>query len=313
MTGTGMLTDCAEGPLGLPYEIFKWALVAKVCGLQLFFVSVGAEPIRRCLTRLLIRSSLRVADYVCFRDGHSQAYMTEMGFRGSSVVSPDLAFSLPERILPRRRALGSRKPVIGHGFFDYEGRGVGGPDRKNLYADYIGKLSAFVSWLVGHGYPVRILIGDMRYDDPVRHDLRNSLDALGIRYDVSAILDEPIASATNLIDQIAGADIVVATRYHNVVLALMLHKPVISISYERKNESLMGDLGLSDYCQRIDRLDVARLKDQFLLVEQNANALATQIANGITGYRKALADQYTRLFKPERILRRASLSSHPCK
>ena len=30
--GTGFLTDAATGPFGWPYDIFKWSLLAKLCG-----------------------------------------------------------------------------------------------------------------------------------------------------------------------------------------------------------------------------------------------------------------------------------------
>jgi len=313
MTGTGMLTDCTEGPLGLPYEIFKWAVSAKLCRLRLLFVSVGVEPIRLCLTKLFIKTSLRLADYVCFRDHHSQDYMSTMGFQGESVVYPDLAFSLPEEVLPRRKTDTSPKRVVGVGLFDYEGSGNAGTVQKYVYGDYIRKLSEFVAWLVSRGHPVRVLIGDISYDDPVRDDLRISLSNMRIKYDECNITDEPVSSVANLLDQIATTDMVVATRYHHIVLALMCHKPVISISYERKNDALMGDLGLSDYCQHIDQLDVRRLSEQFVQLEENADTVQMQVERKTTEYRKALAEQYTTLFVPQGHSRRVPLTANCCK
>lgn len=224
--------------------------------------------------------------------------MLEMGFSGKSVVYPDLAFSLPEDSAPNCRMEVSRKPVVGVGLFDYEGRGALGAGRKHLYCDYIRKISAFVAYLVKRGHPVRILIGDMLYDNPVRDDLRTSLTAIGIEYNECDITDEPVSSVTNLLDQIATTDMVIATRYHNVVLALMLHKPVISISYEKKNDSLMGDLGLSDYCQRLDRFDLGRLKEQFVHLEKNAENLRMEIERKTGEYRGALVEQYSIIFTP---------------
>jgi polysaccharide pyruvyl transferase WcaK-like protein len=310
MTGTGMLTDCTEGPLGLPYQIFKWALSAKLCRLRLLFVSVGVEPIRLSLTTFFIKTSLRLADYVCFRDHHSQDYMSTMGFKGESVISPDLAFSLPEEVLPRRSTDSSQKRVVGVGLFDYEGGGSGGTVRKQQYRDYIEKLSAFVAWLVERGHPVRVLIGDMRYDNPVRNDLRTSLAAMGIKYEASDITDEPVSSVANVLDQIAATAMVVASRYHNLVFALMLKKPVISISYEAKNDSLMGEFGLSDYCQPIDRLDLGRLCEQFVQLEKNADTLKTQMERMTTEYRRALAEQYIHICASKRPFPSATLSSN---
>ena len=38
---------------------------------------------------------------------------------------------------------------------------------------------------------------------------------------------------------------VVATRYHNVICALKLAKPVVSVGYAAKNVAIMADMGLS--------------------------------------------------------------------
>ena len=39
--------------------------------------------------------------------------------------------------------------------------------------------------------------------------------------------------------QIAEVEVVVASRFHNVLLALLLGKPVVSIAYNQKNDALM--------------------------------------------------------------------------
>ena len=43
--GTGLLTDFSTNPLGGPYQLFKWSLIARLRGCKLLFVSVGAAPI----------------------------------------------------------------------------------------------------------------------------------------------------------------------------------------------------------------------------------------------------------------------------
>ena len=73
---------------------------------------------------------------------------------------------------------------------------------------------------------------------------------------------------------------VVATRYHNVVCALMLSKPTISIGYGEKNAVLMADMGLADYCQPVDHLDVGRLIEQFTDLESHAARLQQTITAG---------------------------------
>ena len=100
-----------------------------------------------------------------------------------------------------------------------------------------------------------------------------------------------------LLSQLAATDVVVVTRFHNVLLALFLNKPVISISFHHKCVSLMGAMGMSEYCQDINRLDVDRLIEQFCDLEKNAEKLRLLIKQKTEEFRKALDEQYTVIFK----------------
>ena len=139
MTGTGMLADCGEGILGWPYDLFKWTVAAKIFRLKVLFVSVGVEPILRRVTRWFITSSLRLADYVSYRDAQSLANMRGIGFKKCAFVFPDLAFSLPEAPAPPRRET-AEKPVVAVGLYDYRGRGRESEEALAAYRDYLEKL-----------------------------------------------------------------------------------------------------------------------------------------------------------------------------
>ena len=65
-------------------------------------------------------------------------------------------------------------------------------------------------------------------------------------YDEERILDQPALSVELLLPQIAETDIVLATRPHNVLLALVFNQPVIATSFHHKCASLMRDMGLAD-------------------------------------------------------------------
>jgi polysaccharide pyruvyl transferase WcaK-like protein len=293
MTGTGMLTDCSEGPMGLPYQIFKWAIAARICRLKVCFISVGVESIRSKITRLLIELSINTSDYVSFRDESSKEHITKLEIKNNFEIFPDLAFSLPEIIFPGSKPKSTEKPLIGIGLYEYHGRRAD----TNEYSNYIIKISKFIYWLVSRNYPVQILIGDILYDNPVRADLYRSLQNLGINYGECNIFDEPIFSVQDLIEQIAATTFVVATRFHNVLLSIIMNKPLISVSYERKNDSLMEAVGLGEYCQSINELDVARLTEQFIQLENNSEKIKKILEIKTVGFRRETERQYLYLIK----------------
>lgn len=299
MTGTGMLADVGISPFGLHYDILRWSIAARVCRCKLLFVSVGVGPIRHPLSKFFVKAALRLADYRSYRDIFSQNYAEGMGIapeRGA--VYPDLAFSLPADTLPDARARKKQKNVIGIGLITYDtSRTATKENVEAVYLDYIAKVATFVHWLLEHNYTVRFLIGDVVYDDRVRQDLRALLERSGLSYETEQIIDEPAHSVDELLSQLAGTDVVVASRFHNVLLALMLRKPVVAISFHEKVDSLMRAMEMTQFCQDIENVDVNKLIGQLAALEEGAEGIRCGLKRKSELYRGSLEGQYEYIFK----------------
>jgi len=294
--GTGLLTD-AYGLLGFgPYNMFKWSLIAKICRCKLLFVSVGAGPIYGILGRCFVRSSLSLADFRSYRDKSTVQYLEGIGFRSDNDrIYPDLAFSLPEAAIPNRDTKKNRRCVVGLGLMEYGGMySVLKPSSEN-YLAYLENLVTVVNWLLAHEYDVRLLcgdVGDMHAKQQFSELLR---ERLSVR-DEGRIVDEPVFTVEGLLSQIVATDIVVATRFHNVLLALLCNKPVISISFHHKCASLMNAMELSGYCLDINELKADRVIEKICDLEANADKLKRLIRQKVTEFRKALDEQYSVIF-----------------
>ena len=294
MTGTGMLSDLGIRPLGLHYDILRWSVVAKLCRCKLVFVSVGAGPIRHPLSRYFVKAALGMANYRSFRDSFSRTFVEGLGISAGNKVCPDLAFSLPKDVATHDRLSDSRRPVIGVGLITHELRRDTSEKVDDIYRDYIINMSAFVGWLVAHKYTVRLLIGDVEYDSRARQDLKSSLERSGLIG--PDIIDVPAQSADELLSQLVRTDIVVASRFHNVLLALMLNKPVIAISFHEKVDSLMRAMGLTRYCHDIEHIDVDALTEQLTFVEEDIESIKCDLDRKTEVYRAALDEQYEAIF-----------------
>ena len=115
--------------------------------------------------------------------------------------------------------------------------------------------------------------------------------------DETHVIDEPICSVEDLLTQLVATDIVVATRFHNLLLALLCNKPVVSISFHHKCRSLMNVMGLSKYCLDINDLTADKLIEQFCDLETNANKIKSIIKEKVIKLRTALDEQYSFIFK----------------
>ena len=288
--GTGLLTD-AFGLLSWgPYNMFKWSVLAKLRGCRLLFVSVGAGPLQGRLGRFFVKSALALADYRSYRDVSSLQYLKKIGFtRSNDRVYPDLAFSLPEFSIPPDGRVRRRRPVVGLGLMN-SGSMYG--DRtlsRETYRSYMETLVSLAVWLLDRGYDVRLLIGEV--GDPVS-EFRCLLAERLPAYDLSRIIETPITSVQGLLSQFADTDLVVATRFHNVLFALLSKKPTVSIAFHHKCTSLMNAIGLSEYCLPIERLTSDDLIKRVLDMEENSDRLKTLIGERAQSFRKILEEQY---------------------
>jgi len=296
--GTGLLVDHTTGFQGYPYYLFKWALIAKLRRCKVLVLSVGAGPIVHPLSKLLIKGALRLADHRSYRDTFSKEYLEGIGFSTKGdPICPDLAFSLPEGMFPESRRTDTAQTIVGVGLIDYYGQGNKfGKKGDEVYKDYIDKTGALISWLLDHHYRVRLLLGDMEYDMKAIRDVMNYLQHHKDMREDGQVISEPIDSVAELLARLAGTDIVISPRYHNVILSLMLKKRAISLSYNEKFEALMHGFELDTYCLRLDELDVNRLIEQLISIEREGDRLSASIGKRADEYRRALNDQYETVF-----------------
>jgi len=295
--GTGLLTD-AYGLLGWgPYNLFKWTLLAKVRRSKVFFLSVGAGPLYGALGRFFVKSALALADFRSFRDDTSLNYVKEMGFSANGDrVYPDLVFSMPDAMrLPESNKRNGRA-TVGLGLMGYAGKYSIAKPEQTTYQEYLDNLVVFAEWLLAHDYDIRFLLGEVG-EWTVSQEFKARLKARLGAYDEARIIDEPARSVEQLLSQLAATDIVVATRFHNVLLALILSKPVIAISFHHKCASLMSNMGLAEYCHDINHMDANRLIGQFQDLEKNMEKLKPVIRQRVEESRKELDEQYDLMFK----------------
>lgn len=293
MTGTGMLGDFGIRPFDLHYDILRWSILARLARCKLLFISVGVGPIRNRLSRWFVRTALTFANYRSYRDTFSKKYLESIGFKANGdFVYPDLAFSLPQ--LPKNDPLPGhdKQTVVGVGVMTYYDKVHSQEHDESAYRDYLEKLAAFVRWLMRNNYAVRLIIGDAKYDGRVRLDLKTLVEANGVVNGSGSFVDEPASSFDEVLLQLAATDLVVASRFHNVLLALLLGKPVMAISYHEKVEALISGVGLQEFSQDIEHINVDKMVEQFRKLEESGATLKPRLEGRIKDYRKALDQQY---------------------
>lgn len=277
-------------PWGVPYSMFLLCASGKLFRTKVALVSVGANKINQRMTRWLFNSAARLAFYRSYRDIQSRDAMREGGIDTSrDPVYPDLVFGIPVLAYPPGDA-----EVVGVGVMSYYGSNDDRGQADEIYADYVKNVETFIRWLVDRGRKVRIFWGDA-CDESAVSEILSDLQEYRPDLGPGRVVAQPVSTFMELTEAMAPVGAVVATRYHNVMCALKLGKPTISIGYAKKNIALMANMGLPEFYQFAYSLDVDKLKEQFMKLESNSAQLRLVIAERNAENARRLVDQFNEL------------------
>jgi polysaccharide pyruvyl transferase WcaK-like protein len=160
-----------------------------------------------------------------------------------------------------------------------------------------------VRWLLDGGRTVRLFVGDANgSDEAVVQDILADLRVSRPGLEPGRVLAEQVRTFAELTRVVRPAGLVVATRFHNVICAVRLGKPTISLGYAAKHRALMADMGLGEFCQDLDALDADLLIKQFTELESRSAELRPVVAERSAAKARLVSGQFAELsdvlFKP---------------
>jgi polysaccharide pyruvyl transferase WcaK-like protein len=293
VTGSNQFLDNFGGPWGFPYTLLKWTMMCRLVGCRVAFVSVGAGPLDRPLSHWIVSSAISLADYVSFRDeGSRQLIRAATGLDGP--VLPDLAHSLDAGTpavaqgAPADRR-GSLRIAI-NAMPVHDPRYWHRPDAEK-YRTYVNSLARVCKGLTAAGHEVSFFATQFP-DANVARDVAieaGGADARHVRISTPSTVQE-------LLTVLRQADIVVATRFHGILLSLLMARPTVGICYYRKSRELLTEAGLASYAFDIDDFEAAALESAVKRLIDAGDAVPRSVALHTQAYRNALEDQYRTLF-----------------
>lgn len=293
--GTGIADDFGQGPYDAPHHMARWCEVVRQQGGKVGFASIGAGPASHPLSRRWFGDALRAAHYRSYREPGSKAFATEIGVdTHADPVLPDMVFSLPHPAGAAPRAVEWPPRVVALGVMAYKGWNVEGAAADAIYATYLRKITWLAGELLDSGLSVRLLIGNRGSDVRTVRHVREALAAHPGTAS-GALVTSDIQTHDDVLREIAASDLVIASRFHNILKSFLLGRPAISIGYARKNDELMNAMGLSAYCHAIEQFDPADVLAQFRQMSALPRAPTATIEQRVTEYRVALAAQFDRL------------------
>ena len=298
VAGSNQFLDSYGGPWGFPYPLSKWSLLSKLARCRVCYLSVGANPIASRLSKLLIRSALKFVPYVSCRDESSKKIVKSIKQETEVKVYPDLAFGLDmpnqipksedDRSKTKRITIGINPMPVYDGRYWY----VSDTEKYECYTTIIAQAAREI---IEQGYEL-YFFGTQPTDYNVIDDVVAKMRVSEHNVASTEMLVHRMGDVDGLIADLRKADIIVATRFHGVVLSLALEKPVVAISYYRKTQDLMNESGLGEYAISVDELATEELLSKLRLAIHNREEVENILARKIPEYREAVAYQYDHIF-----------------
>jgi polysaccharide pyruvyl transferase WcaK-like protein len=297
MSGGGQIDDYWGGAAGHPYALFKWAMLARLCGTPVVFLSVGVCTVGTPLGRRLAHSALRLAAYRSYRDHGSKALLRAAAFTQSDPEFPDLAFSHPcaKRNPAAARIANASCAVVGISPIAFLRPQVWPESDPGVYEQYLQTLCNFTARVLAGGHPV-VIFTTASMDRPAAKDLEARLrqrpESKSWNGRLRRIDQQRLERQ---LDEIGKMDLVVASRLHGVILSHLLSRPVLAISYDRKVRAHMESMTQERHCLNLRDCTVPQLCDGFDRIESDAVAIAANIRSRVEEFGQRLDRQYDRL------------------
>ena len=296
ISGGGQLSELWRGPWSHPYTIFKFCLLVKIARKKLFFLNVGAGPLKHPLSRFFAKSAVQWADYRSFRDHDSQQLIRSLGVKSVMHVYPDPAYALDTGDYVRSAPSSNRTPIVGLNPIGFCAPRFWYREDEALYQKYLDKIARFSTWLLQHGYDLRLFTNEVSVDLQAIDDLRSRL-LLSVSPDlVSRVFLDPSRDVKDVLEEMSHFDFVVTSKFHGVIFSQLLRKPVIALSYHRKMDVAMGSIGQSRFCADIERFDAAWLISAFRLLEEESATIKLASAAVAEARAAQLSEQFDELF-----------------
>lgn len=263
--GTGIFDDFGERPWRMPYALLSWVALARVTRRPFALVAVGAGPIVSRLNRWQFRQAVRMSTTVSYRDQGSKEYMEGVGAgRPDAVVCPDLVFAHTVPAVPTSTVTTGRL-TVGVGVMWYggwSGRGEG-----EIYDAYVAKMVNLVRRLVAAGHQVHLLVGQPCDHEVAARIMQECVDL------PSGPTVPPIHDFASLVAAVGRTDVVIATRYHTLVAALMMRRPVISMGYAPKNADLLSSLGIDGFDRPVEEAEPSWVMERLSQIQSGGVTL----------------------------------------
>src|SRR5699024_5509467 len=153
---------------------------------------------------------------------------------------------------------------------------------------YYKKIKDITIYYINKGYTVTLMAfcvkeGDKEAIDEILKLIHNNLLKHANRF----LYQYNITEALNII---ASSTLIVATRFHAMILGWVYNKPVFPIAYSKKMNNVMNDVSYSGSYTNLKEIDILQLEYVYKSIQTNLVDVSVQAKNATNHFKKL--DEY---------------------
>ena len=249
ISGGGQIDDFWGGPWAHPWSMLLWTIIARWQGVPVVYVAIGLDKLDSALSRRFCVWALRLSSACSFRDPQTHRAMVQLGFNKPAAVCPDVVFALE---FAETQVVKGTQPFI---VLSPISRNTWSSTETDTHARYIRALIALGLHIARQGFAIRIVCSQTAMDTADAKHLARSLTDGGAA--AVTLCDAPVVE--DFLRHVSGAEVVIASRLHAVILSLITGAPVVALAHLGKVGAAMQAVALDDFCLSLQDFHLDRL------------------------------------------------------
>lgn len=243
--GGGILMDLYRNN-PIVYGMYGW--MAKRTKTPSVIFGAGVGPINSPIGKKIIKFIGNTSELVTVRDPKSKEMLQSIGVHQPIHVISDPAFFVPS---PKKHVGKNKVLQIGVTAVPYYNKKYWPTENKQKYRNYVDGMAHNLDKLLEENPTASVNFFSTKHpsDTDVTKEIKEKMNLK----DRCTLCDEML-DHREILKFVNGQDIVIGTRLHSLILALVTDTPVMAVSYHHKVKDFMDTIGCDEYNIPIERL-----------------------------------------------------------
>ncbi len=287
ISGSGQIDDFWGGPWAQPFRLMAWSFAARSQGKKVVVFGVGVDELRTRLGGWFCIRALNCASICVVRDSGSRDALRRLGYRRAIDVCADPAFHLDVKT-----AFGAPSAPSSFAVISPISRRAWPGDEDSAYDTYLSTLARVAEYLQEQRLQVRFVCSQIRMDPPI---VKRIFDRMKPGMMRPSFVD--VKTVDEYLGAVRGAQLVVGSRLHALILSLVVGTPTLAISAVRKVHQQFADIGLADHAFAMQSIRLPEILACIDSIMSNPDQVREKVAKTTREFRLQNATQFDRIAK----------------